>query len=89
MQPVRVVEVPRGAPTFFKSVVVPRPLTGTEAADQVLGDIDALKRVLRGLTERGHAEGFGVDLYGDALDFARAVQAQAVTVGSDEHVVEW
>jgi hypothetical protein len=74
-QPVRVVEVPRVAPTHVKLVTVPRALTTTEAAEQVLSDNDALRHVLRELTRRAQAEGFGADLYSDALDLAHAVTA--------------
>jgi hypothetical protein len=87
-QPVRVVEVPRIAPVYIKPVSAPRDVTSTEAAERVLGDAHALMQVLRGLTARAHAEGFGADLYDDALDFAQAVQSQAATVGDDAYVIE-
>jgi hypothetical protein len=78
-EPVRVVEVPRAAPVSIKPVFAPRELTSAEAADRVLSDNEALRAVLRGLTARAHAEGFGAELYNDALDFAQAVQVQAQT----------
>jgi hypothetical protein len=88
-QPVRVVEVPRAAPVSIKTVFMPREPTSAEAADQALSDNDALRQVLRGLTARAHTEGFGADLYDDALDFARAVQAQAATVDAEGCPSDW
>lgn len=88
-QPVRVIEVPRNAPVYVKPVFAPRELTSVEAADRVLCDTEALRHVLRGLAARAHAEEFGSDLYDDALDFAQAVQAQAVTVAADKYISDW
>lgn len=88
-QPVRVVEVPRCAPVPIKPIVVPRPMTSSEAAGRVLTDTDALGQVLRVLTVRVRNGELPADLAADARELAQAIGTQTPTVRGSSLLDQW